>query len=104
LFERGVDNILDLGNEDDRDLENFERFIQEEVTTPGKRVEYRVLALPRKSAPTRAMMKAVLDSIDQALTGGYTVFAGCGTQYKQSGMIAGCYLARHGLTGKQALE
>jgi hypothetical protein len=104
LFEQGVDTILDLSGEEDYDEGDFEGLVQEEVVALGKHAVYRALTLPNTKAPKRDRIKTVLDSIDQALAGGKTVFVGCGSQYKQSGMVAGCYLARHGLTGKQSLQ
>jgi len=106
LFRKGVDYFFDLSDADDYDYdwEGFERSLQDEAALQGEQIVYRSMALPGRKAPKREMMKTVLDTIDQALAGGYTVFASCRDLGKQSGMVAGCYLARHGMNGKQALK
>jgi hypothetical protein len=104
LYGQGINYFFDLSDEDDYDRMGFERSLQEQADAQGKPVVYRSLALPGRGVPSRDRMKTALDTIDQALAGGYTVFASCRELGKQSGMVAGCYLARHGLTGKQALQ
>ena len=53
--------------------------------------------------PTTVQMTAVLDTIDAALEQGKTVYAHCWAGRGRTGTVVGCYLARHGMTGDQAL-
>ena len=103
LLEKGIDYFLDMSNTNGDDLEIFRTTLQAEAAGLAKEVAYQALSLPGRVTPPVEVVKSILDAIDQARAGGYTVYAGCNELDKQSGLVAGCYLARHGLGGKQAL-
>ncbi|MHB1457325.1 MAG: ADP-ribosylglycohydrolase family protein [Armatimonadota bacterium] len=49
------------------------------------------------SAPSRATMSDVLDSIDTSIRNGSPVFVHCWGGYGRTGAVVGCWLARHGV-------
>ena len=57
------------------------------------------------SAPSVPLMKQILDTIDQALSGDRKVYLHCYGGRGRSGTVAGCLIARHGVaTGVAALN
>jgi protein-tyrosine phosphatase len=76
------------------------------LSEPGataKKPEY--LRMPVKDLHTssKAQMVKILDTIDRALDRGHIVYVHCRGGVGRTGTVVGCYLARHGLTGKDAL-
>jgi len=48
------------------------------------------------SAPTRALMTAILDAIDDSLAAGSPVYGHCWGGVGRTGTVIGCWLLRHG--------
>jgi protein-tyrosine phosphatase len=48
-------------------------------------------------------MARLLDSLDGALAAGHVVNVHCWGGIGRTGTVIGCYLVRHGMTGRQAL-
>lgn len=46
----------------------------------------------------------ILDTIDEHLAAGRTVYVHCWGGVGRTGLIVGCWLARHGRRGEEALE
>jgi protein-tyrosine phosphatase len=70
----------------------------------GQPVEYvrkpiRDLGVPRSSE----FMAEILDTIDQGLANGHTVYVHCWGGIGRTGTVVGCYLVRHGRSGQEAL-
>ena len=55
----------------------------------------------RRGRPNRKDIRPVLDQIDQLLADGCILFVSASGELR--GILAGCYLARHGKPGKAAL-
>jgi protein-tyrosine phosphatase len=49
-------------------------------------------------------MVEILDTIDLALSEGKNIYLHCFAGMGRTGMVVGCYLARHGMPGDKALE
>ncbi len=49
-------------------------------------------------------MVSILNTIDTAIHSGKKVYVHCFAGQGRTGTVVGCYLARHGITGKAALE
>jgi protein-tyrosine phosphatase len=54
--------------------------------------------------PTFRQMKNLLDEIDQSLAAGEKIYLHCQAGIGRTGTVVGCYLVRHGLTGRAALQ
>lgn len=61
------------------------------------RFSLQVFFLRDGTVPRRPKMRAILDAIDRELTRGRKVFLHCFTGRDRTGIVAGCWLARHGL-------
>lgn len=72
----------------------------------GKGIEVLVSRMPIKdvSIPTPKTMKAILDEIDRSISGNRPVYIHCWGGRGRTGTVVGCYLVRHGLTGREALK
>jgi hypothetical protein len=54
--------------------------------------------------PSHRFMTSILDEIDRALADGHNVYLHCYAGLGRTGTVVGCYLARHGLAGDDALR
>jgi hypothetical protein len=52
--------------------------------------------------PSRGMMRTILDTIDEALDKGHKVFVHCVGGRGRTGLVVGCWLARHGVAVGEA--
>jgi len=61
--------------------------------------------IPDKGIVPRTSIKMILDFIDQNLSDGVTVYLHCWGGHGRTGLVAGCWLARHGLaSGSKVLS
>ncbi len=56
------------------------------------------------TSPGEEQMVSILNTIDNAIHAGKKVYVHCFAGQGRTGTVVGCYLARHGITGKAALE
>ena len=56
------------------------------------------------SANTVKKMTELLDAIDESVDAGKTVYLHCAAGLGRTGVVVGCYLVRHGMSGEEALE
>jgi protein-tyrosine phosphatase len=66
-------------------------------------LEYRRLPVRDLDVPTVEQMQTILDTIDDALARGRTVYVHCYGGIGRTGTVVGCYLVRRGLTAARAL-
>jgi len=59
--------------------------------------------MPKRGRPNRRDIRPILDQIDHSLAAGRVVFVCC-DERELRGILAGCYLARHGQAGSTALK
>jgi Dual specificity phosphatase, catalytic domain len=88
----GVDFILDLTEEDE--LPPYE----------PEASEHRRMPIRDFGVPTADEMLRILDTIDEALADGRTVFVHCRGEVGRTGTVIGCYLRRHGASPEEAFE
>jgi len=74
-----------------------------EGNSPPKAVHKR-MPIKDVDVPPPQTMNQILDTIDQAIAAGHTVYVHCWGGVGRTGAVIGCYLVRHGLTGSQALD
>ena len=70
----------------------------------GVRVAHHRLAIRNFGVPDEAHMIAILDTIGGAIAAGKTVYVHCLGGVGRTGTVVGCYLARHGAGGEEALR
>ena len=95
LREAGVTSFVDLTEEGE--LEPYQPLLR-----PG--VRYRRMAVHDLDVPSQEEMQAMLDLVDAELARGETVYVHCWGGVGRTGTLVGCWLARHGRSGEEALE
>lgn len=100
LFRRaGIDCFVDLTEEGEYSLRPYAAVVAEEVA-----IEHWRLPIPDGGCPTVDEMRAILDTIDGAVARGKNVYVHCFGGIGRTGTAVGCYLVRHGIAPRRALE
>lgn len=102
LLAAGVRSFVDLTHELDRDhrdqhLAPYTRALAEVATEQGATWWYRLCSIVDETAPTKAVMRGILDVIDERIAAGGVVYVHCWGGRGRTGTAAGCWLARHGV-------
>ena len=101
-LDAGVTFFLDLTHP--YELAPYDAHLREEAAARGVEVQYRRLPIVDVSVPdSREEMAAILDTIDEALAAGHTVYLHCWGGIGRTGTVVGCHLVRGGMSGEDAL-
>lgn len=92
----GVTSFVDLTEE----LERLTAYAP--LVAEGIRVERH--PIPDTGVPSEAEMREILDRIDSELDRGEVVYVHCWGGHGRTGTVVGCWLVRHGRTGREALD
>jgi hypothetical protein len=101
LIELKISYFLDLT--ESGILAPYNEPLFQESARSGWSVNYRRFPITDFGIPSCARMKEVLDILDGALQSGQAVYVHCWAGVGRTGTVVGCFLVRHGLSGKQAL-
>jgi protein-tyrosine phosphatase len=102
LLSLGANVFIDLT--EPGKLVPYDAILHEQGDLMDQAVEYHRYAIDDFGVPSPGQMTAILDAIDAALATGHVVYLHCLGGIGRTGTVVGCYLVRHGLSGKQALE
>jgi len=97
----GIDFFVDLTHEGEK--ESYESMLRDEAKKKQMEVGYRRLAVRDFGIPTTEEMSTILETIDGALAEKKTVYVHCRGGIGRTGTTVGCFLARNGNTGEEAL-
>jgi hypothetical protein len=98
----GFNTIIDLTCEGE--TEDYKPILQEQADAFGLNVECLRFPIGDYGLPTQESMTTILDAIDGALARRRKVYLHCYGGIGRTGTTVGCYLARHGLTGSDAVH
>jgi hypothetical protein len=101
FLKAGINTFYDLTAPGE--LPEYLPTLQEEAARYGMVINYLRFDIQDRGLPTHAHMSVLLDSIDAALEAGRKIYLHCWGGIGRTGTTVGCWLARHGLTGEQAL-
>jgi len=104
LLEQGITLCLDLTEESETEAIPYGSVLLEEARRLGKPAAHLRQAVPDYSVPAWEVMKRILDTLDLALRAGQAVYLHCHGGIGRTGTVVGCYLARHGIAGAEAVE
>jgi hypothetical protein len=102
LLEAGFDTFLDLTKPN----ENIPYIgtLHEQAKYHDIDVQHHRFAIGDFGLPTPEKMMLILDTLDQSLLAGRIVYLHCWGGIGRTGTTVGCYLVRHGKTGREALH
>lgn len=101
ILDAGVSVFVDLTTPGE--LIAYELLLPALAGPDGRAPRYQRLPIRDMSTPPRAQMRLILDTIDEALAAGETVYFHCWGGIGRTGTVAGCWLVRHGASGAEAL-
>lgn len=102
ILEAGVTFFLDLTEPDE--LEPYAGLVEEAAKARGITVKHQRLSIKDGDIPKSPQeMVKILDTIDEALAAGHTVYVHCWGGIGRTGTVVGCHLVRHGKRGEEAL-
>jgi predicted protein tyrosine phosphatase len=101
FLQAGFDTFIDFTDLDE--TLPYEPLLREEASLYSLQVEHLRFSVGDYGLPSLEGMRATLDAIDDALARGRKVYLHCYGGIGRTGTTVGCYLARHGRTGEQAL-
>lgn len=102
LLQSGVSVFLDLT--ETGELAPYRIDLAKEATRVGATAQYLRRPVRDWGTPTAEAMSQILDDIDGAVEGDKTVYIHCMAGLGRTGVVAGCYLVRHGMSGAEALD
>jgi protein-tyrosine phosphatase len=102
LIQREISFIIDLTRPEDTFCP-YVNLLAQEAEEYGKEVNRINYPIADYDIPSVSLMTEILNTIDQAVSSGQKVYFHCVGGIGRTGTVAGCYLARHGLNGKEAL-
>jgi protein-tyrosine phosphatase len=70
----------------------------------GRQVAHHRVAIPDMGIPTPEEMVYILDTMDFVLQAGHVVYMHCYAGIGRTGTVIGCHLARHSMSGDEALQ
>ena len=101
LIGLGVTAFIDLTHEADG-MEPYIKFLD---NYKSRGISYQRFPIPDVSIPASEMAtKEILDTIDQHIANDRVVYLHCWGGVGRTGVIVGCWLARHGFAGEKALS
>jgi hypothetical protein len=103
LLQAGVTFFLDLTQAGEYGLQPYTPLLGEEAAALGRAVKHQRMPIRDRGTPTQEEMIHILDTLDAALAQGETAYVHCYGGIGRTGTVIGCYLVRHGMSGKEAL-
>jgi protein-tyrosine phosphatase len=101
FLDAGISSFFDLTRTGE--LPAYQPMLQEEADHYGLPIHYQRARIQDKGLPSHEQMAGLLDALDAALASGQKIYLHCWGGIGRTGTVVGCWLVRHGLTGKQAL-
>jgi hypothetical protein len=103
FFDAGVSVFIDLTDRADG-LAPYEPTLRALAARKGIEIDYERLTIRDMEVCDKPHMSRVLDAIDGGLSAGRTVYVHCWGGVGRTGTVIGCWLVRHGKSGKEALD
>ncbi|MBI5841726.1 MAG: dual specificity protein phosphatase family protein [Chloroflexi bacterium] len=102
FLENGFDTFIDLTNPNE--LPPYLPILTEQAQAYEKEIRYRRFPIGDFGIPTRETMQSILDEIDASLESNHRLYLHCWGGVGRTGTTVGCYLVRHGHSGRDALQ
>lgn len=103
LIQSGVRICIDLTKPGEM-FPTYRDIFLEELSQYGYAGNYYHFPIYDFGVPEVEQLIKTLDKIDESIAGDQPVYVHCRAGIGRTGLVVGCYLARHGKTGNKALE
>ncbi len=104
FLDAGVTTFIDLTEVGEYGLRPYAAEAVALGAARGRAIAYHRRPIPDLGAPAPQDMVRILDTIDEALAAGQTVYVHCFGGVGRTGTVVGCWLVRQGLSGPAALK
>jgi hypothetical protein len=84
--------------------DDYEPFLRETAAAMGLHVTFTRFGIPDGCLSSKQKLMRILDYIDDLLNKGRKIYLHCWSGCGRTGLIVGCWLVRHGMTGDEALK
>lgn len=103
-LERGITYFVDLTQTGE--CQPYDNVLQQEARNMNlpQEVVYKQCSIEDFGIPSENQMKEILDIIDEAIEQNHKVYVHCRGGIGRTGTTVGCYLARYGYRGNEALQ
>jgi len=102
LIQAGIRICVDLTKPGEMEPPYREIFL-EELSQYGFEGNYYHFPIYDFGVPKTDQLVRTLNKIDESIAGNHPVYVHCRAGIGRTGLVVGCYLARHGKTGNEAL-
>jgi protein-tyrosine phosphatase len=102
LIHAGINTIIDLTRPEDT-YYPYAKLLDKETQEFNIQIDQLNFPISDFDTPAVEVMTLILNTIDQRLEAGQRVYVHCVGGIGRTGTVVGCYLARHGLSGEEAL-
>jgi protein-tyrosine phosphatase len=103
LLKQGINFIIDLTEEGEAESTPYLKLLQDEAKKNRLNIIYQRIPIQDFSTPSTERITQILDEIDAAINKGKHIYLHCQGGKGRTGLLVGCYLARHGDQGQRAL-
>ena len=104
LVQSGIQVFVNLTQPGEFGLKPYAEMLLEEVESLGLSAECREFPIQDKGIPRPEMMTQILDVVDGAVHARRGIYVHCYAGVGRTGTVVGCYLVRHGMPARQALD
>lgn len=105
LLNKDVRAILNLMEESEMAyFFSYQSYFGEQLKSKGHNFTFKHLSIRDLDVPTAEQMVTILNQIDEWLAAGLNPYVHCWGGHGRSGTVVGCWLVRHGIPAKQALQ
>jgi DNA polymerase-4 len=103
LLGMGIRQFIDLTETHEHALDHYRPALTRTAARKNLAVKYSRFAIVDRGLPSTGQMREILDAIDASLEARLPVYVHCYGGIGRTGTVVGCWLVRHGLTGRAAL-
>jgi hypothetical protein len=104
ILNERIDVFISLQPPGERGTKDYSRALHRLAARLQRRVRFLRRPIPNGGVYSPEQMSKLLDTIDCLLAAGHNIFLHCRAGDGRTGLLVGCWLVRHGLSGKEALR